>query len=230
MHPQLKAITTSFLWHADATKAAGMEAYLLHQFKFFGLQTPIRRQIFKAHFKQYGLVDLKELELIIKEAWALPEREYQYFAIELYSFHKKLWNKSSIHLMQFCLINKSWWESVDSIIAKWLSDYFKQFPEQIIPITGQWNNSPNIWLMRSSILFQKSFKQNTDEQLLANYILHCHGSKEFFVQKAIGWSLREYYKTDPDWVIQFVKQHQLALSPLSKREGLKTFLRSTKNV
>lgn len=44
-------------------------------------------------------------------------------------------------------------------------------------------------------------------------------SKEFFIQKAIGWALREYSKTNPAWVKSFVESQDLA--PLSKREALK---------
>jgi len=228
MHAQLSAITKQFLKEANAEKAPAMKAYLLHQFEFFGLQTPIRRQLCKAHYKEYAVKNLGELELIVKEAWNLSQREYQYFAVELYSFHKKSWNKSSIQLMQYCLIHKSWWDSVDHIASEWLSDYFKQFPEQIIPVTDKWNQSSNIWLQRSSIMFQKAYKKNTNTELLSKYILHCKNSKEFFIQKAIGWALREYYKTDPLWVKKFVQQYQHELSPLSKREALKTFFRETK--
>lgn len=122
-------------------------------------------------------------------------------------------------MMEFCLTHKSWWDSVDHIASEWLGSYFKQFPEKIAAVTGKWNRSDNIWLQRSSIMFQKSYKKDTDTVLLASYILHCKDSDEFFIRKAIGWALREYSKTDPGWVKKFVQQQ--ALSPLSKREALK---------
>ena len=68
-------------------------------------------------------------------------------------------------------------------------------------------------------MFQKSYKKDTDTELLSKYILNCNKSKEFFIQKAIGWSLREYAKTNPSWVKEFVNNNTLA--PLSKREALK---------
>ena len=45
------------------------------------------------------------------------------------------------------------------------------------------------------------------------------GSTEFYINKAIGWALREYSKTDADWVREFVATHEL--SRLSQREALK---------
>ena len=76
-----------------------------------------------------------------------------------------------------------------------------------------------MWLQRSSLLFQNKYKSKTDTELLSNYIIHLSPSKEFFIQKAIGWVLREYAKTNPDWVVAFVSNH--ALPSLSKREAMK---------
>jgi len=130
-----------------------------------------------------------------------------------------MWTKSSIKLIEHCIVHKSWWDTVDGIASDWLGTYFKQFNEQIILITSSWNKNSNIWLQRSSILFQKSYKKTTDTALLSSHILHLKDSKEFFIRKAIGWALREYSKTNPEWVIQFVTKNKL--SPLSEKEALK---------
>lgn len=219
MDPYLLPITKVFKKEANAEKAAGMKAYLLNQFEFFGIKTPERRAFCKAHYRQYPVENLKTLEAIIKDCFQQEQREYQYFGIELFAFHKKLWQPSSVKMMDYCLLHKSWWDSVDGIASDWLGPYFRRFPEQILPVTGKWNLSENMWLQRSSIMFQKAFKKTTDTELLAKYILHCRHSKEFFIQKAIGWALREYGKTDPVWVKDFVNKHPLP--NLSKREALK---------
>jgi 3-methyladenine DNA glycosylase AlkD len=219
MHSYIIPIEKKFRQQANAENANGMKAYLLNQFEFFGLKTPARRALCKEHYKQYPVKDLKELETIVKECFSLAQREFHYFAIELFGHHKKLWQPSSIKMMEYCLLHKSWWDSVDGMASEWLGPYFKLFPEQIVPVTLKWNLSKNMWLQRSSIMFQKAYKKNTDTALLSKYILNCSRSKEFFIQKAIGWALREYSKTDPKWVVQFVKQHKLA--SLSAREALK---------
>jgi 3-methyladenine DNA glycosylase AlkD len=219
MHPYLHPIARAFRSNVDAAKAAWSKAYLLDQFAFFGLQTPERRTLCKIHYKTYPVKDSKELETIVRACFELPEREYQYFGIELYAYHKKMWTAASIKLMEDCIVTKSWWDSVDHIASEWLGPYFKLFPEKIPAITGKWNRSANMWLQRSSIMFQKAYKNHTDTSLLSKYILHCKDSQEFFIRKAIGWALREYGKTDPAWVKQFVKNNKL--SPLSEREALK---------
>ena len=79
--------------------------------------------------------------------------------------------------------------------------------------------SDNIWLQRTFLIFQLKYKEEININLLTDYILQLKDTKEFFINKAIGWILREYTRTNPEWVIDFVNKHEL--SNLSKREALK---------
>jgi 3-methyladenine DNA glycosylase AlkD len=218
MHSYLLPIITYFKNNATANNKEGAEKYMLHQFEFFGVKAPVWRKIIKQHFKK-SLPAFNEVEAIVHDCFAHPMREMQYTGIELLTQYKKEWNIKTIRLIEYIITNKSWWDTVDHATAHLCAVYFKQFPEQKEKITGKWNHSANIWLQRCSILFQLKYKKETDVLLLSNYINHCASSKEFFIQKAIGWSLREYAKTNPNWVKMFVQKN--ALSPLSKREALK---------
>jgi 3-methyladenine DNA glycosylase AlkD len=218
MHKYIQPVNKAFEQNAHAENAASAKAYLLNQFEFFGLKTPLRDSITKAYLKQSLAMDINEVETIVKELWSQPQREHQYFAIDVFAAHKKLWTPSSLKLIEYCITNKSWWDSVDGIASDWLGPFFKLFPNKI-SATKKWNESTNMWLQRSSIMFQKAYKKDTDTALLSAYILNCKDSKEFFIQKAIGWALREYSKTNPEWVKKFVANNELA--PLSKREALK---------
>jgi len=220
MHPLTKELINGFSANANPINAAGAKAYLRNQFEFHGLKTPLRREVIKTVFKKYSFQSEAELIACATEIWELPEREYQYAALELVAKHKKLWTIDIIGFFEYLITSKSWWDSVDTIFSLHLSPYFKLYPQQIDSITGRWNNSfDNFWLQRCSIMFQKPYKKATDTILLEKYILNCCKSKEFFIQKAIGWALREYAKTNPVWVKEFVAKHELA--PLSKREALK---------
>ena len=219
MHTFIEPIYQAFQKKSNATNAVEMKAYMLNKFEFFGIKSPDRDAIVKPYLRTNNLKNFAELDQVIKELWEMPERELQYFAIDIFTSHKKLWSQSSIKLIEHCIIHKSWWDTVDGIASDWLGVHFNQFSEQTFLITSQWNKSNNIWLQRSSILFQKSYKKNTDTALLASYILHLKDSKEFFIRKAIGWALREYSKTNPEWVIAFVANNKL--SPLSEKEALK---------
>ncbi len=218
MHVYITGIEKAFRKHADTVHAASAKAYLRNQFEHFGLPTPLRRSTSKAYMKN-ELPAYEELPVIIKAIWQQPYRELHYFAIELLAVYKKEWEKDIIYLAEYMITHKSWWDTVDAISSEITGPYFLRFPEQTKQVTKQWNQSDNFWLQRSSIIFQKAYRSKTDTKLLSAYILHCARSKEFFVQKAIGWALREYSKTNPGWVQQFVNTHTLA--PLSKREALK---------
>jgi len=215
----LKPLMQAFKKAAKEEEARGMEAYMLNQFEFYGIKTPERDTIVKGFLKTNRLQNHTELESVMLCMWSYKEREWQYAAIDVFKSHHHLWKKTSIKLIQSCLSKLSWWDTVDGIGSDWLPKYFSLYPEQILPITKQWNLSKNKWLQRSSILFQRSYKKNTNTQLLTNYILQHQLSKEFFIQKAIGWALREYSKTNPEWVKSFVESQDLAA--LSKREALK---------
>lgn len=220
MHPLTTDIIESFKANADVNIAVGAKAYLRNQFEFVGIKTPLRRALKMAIFKKYSFTSEADLISCAKELWELPEREYQYVAIELVAKHKKLWTINIISFFEYLVTTKSWWDSVDTIFTLQLGPYFKLYPQQIPIYTERWNKTAdNFWLQRCSIMFQKAYKSTTDTALLSKYILHCSNSKEFFIQKAIGWALREYARTNPVWVKEFVENNTLA--PLSRREALK---------
>ncbi len=219
-HPYVKKISNVFIANKNASKAQGAKAYMLNQFEFFGIATPLRRTISKDFYKSHPIKNHAELSLIIKECFAEPEREMHYFAIELLGYHKKLWSKQTISLIEWIITHNSWWDSVDSTNSHVIGKFFIQFTEYIKPTTSKWNRSSNIWLQRMSILFQLMYKDKTDTELLTKYIEHCQLEEEFFIRKAIGWALRTYAYTDTKWVKGFIKTHP-QLSNLSKREALK---------
>lgn len=219
MNNYLLPLQKIFQQYANAAKASGAKAYMLNQFEFYGIAMAERRKLCKAFIKANTLSSITEVENIVKQAWQLPERECQYFAVELLEHYKKQWKISTIKLIEYCITHKSWWDTVDAIADAWAGEYFKLFPQQIRAITTAWNAAENIWLQRSSLLFQKKYKQSTDTKLLSEYIQNLAASNEFFIRKAIGWILREYAKTNAKWVRDFVGKNEL--SSLSKREALK---------
>lgn len=219
-HPYLKLIQKIFAANADATIAKGAKAYMLNQFEFYGIKTPLRRSLSKAFYKSNTIKDHTELSTLVKECFNEPQRELHYFAIELLGHHKKLWSIKTLPLIEWMITHKSWWDSVDSTNTHVISKFFLLYPEHIETYTNKWNQSSNIWLIRMSILFQLTYKTKTDKNLLSKYIENSHLHEDFFVRKAIGWALRAYANTNKKWVVQFVKDHP-SLSNLSKREALK---------
>jgi 3-methyladenine DNA glycosylase AlkD len=156
---------------------------------------------------------------VVELLWALPQREFQYLAMELIKKRIKYMDENFIRFLEELVIVKSWWDTIDFIAANLISVHFQKYPDLIIPVVSRWMDSGNIWLQRSCVLFQLKYKGKTDLKLLYKLIDRLNDSKEFFIQKAIGWILREYSKTNPDEVKEYVVNHEL--KPLSKREALK---------
>lgn len=202
-----------------------MKKYMKNLFEFHGIKSPERRVLCREFIKSNGLPEKKELKTVIDELWNLPQREYQYFAMELLEKFKKQFEPNDIYLLEKLVLNKSWWDTVDFIAAHLIGSYFQRFPKNVKKITEKWISSNNMWLQRSAILFQLKYKNNTDVDLLFSYLKRCSHSNEFFIRKVIGWVLREYSKTDPKAVVTFVENHQL--KPLSKREALKWIQRKS---
>lgn len=219
MHPYLMPLTSLFQENSDGDIAFYMKKYMKGQYDYFGIKAPERRELKKAFLQKYGFPENRFLNEIVRECWALPEREYQYFIMEVLERSAKKAEKDRIELYEFMIINKSWWDTVDYIASNLVGTHFLKYPELIKPVTERWMKSGNMWLQRTALLFQLKYKKKTDIVLMADYIDRLQGSKEFFINKAIGWILREYSKTDGEWVREFVKLHHLA--PLSHREALK---------
>jgi 3-methyladenine DNA glycosylase AlkD len=149
----------------------------------------------------------------------VPQREFQYAANSFLGRLEKELPASFIKTIEYMLTTKSWWDTVDTISGGPLGVHFKRFPEVREKYLMKWRVSDNFWLRRAAILFQLNYKQETDFDLLCEIITENLGSKEFFINKAIGWSLRQYARVDPNAVKKFVMS--TPLHPLSRREALK---------
>ncbi|NNK75385.1 MAG: DNA alkylation repair protein [Maribacter sp.] len=205
--------------NSNAKIAAGQKAYMRNQFEFYGIKSPLRRQIQKPFLVKSYLPPKEDLEEIVKTLWNKPQREYQFIAQELvYKYIGQL-NKNDIGLLEYMVTHKSWWDTVDYIAINLIGSYFTHFPEQLNSYIDRWLASGNIWLQRCCLLYQLKSKEKMDTQRLEYIIKNLLGSKEFFINKAIGWVLREYSKTNPNWVKNFTDTNDLA--NLSRREALR---------
>jgi len=223
----LKPLADAFEDLRNDAIALQMKKYMKGQYEYFGIKAPERREVLRLFLQHYGLPD--DMEAMARNCWDLPQREYQYFAMEVLAKKAKKAPAERIGLYEYMITTKSWWDTVDYIAANLVGPYFQKYPEKIRPVTERWMSSGNIWSQRSSLLFQLRFKKNTDLELMTDYIRRLYGSKEFFINKAIGWVLREYSKTDPNWVVDFVEKEKDHLANLSKREALKWLEKKSAN-
>ena len=218
MHPYVAAIQQQLAQNANPVQAGPMKKYMRDQFDYLGIKSPQLKASFRLIIQENGLPALNELDAVIRELWNLTEREYQYLAISLVERLEKKLPTTAIETLEFMITHRSWWDTVDNISHS-VGVHFKRYPDVCEKYLAKWRASKDIWLSRTAILFQLDYKEETDFELLKNIIQENLGSNEFFINKAIGWALRQYARIDPNAVKKFVSS--TPLHPLSRREAMK---------
>ncbi|SFO24249.1 3-methyladenine DNA glycosylase AlkD [Eubacterium pyruvativorans] len=203
---------------ANPDDAVHMAAYMRNQFAFYGIKAAARRACYKRILKE----EMKKKEInweLLDLCWEDEHREMQYFVADyLFRLHKYLTVSDIPHLEKY-LRSKQWWDSVDSL-DEIIGNI--EFPNpEVDQLMLRWSKDPDFWVHRAAIDHQRGRKENTNIDLLKSILVNNFGSKEFFINKAIGWALRDYSKTNPDWVRDFIREHRSEMAPLSVREGSK---------
>ena len=213
-------LEAAFKQESNREVAVPMENYMKNNFPFLGIKTEKRRAIFKLIYERNKVQIQSDFRSIAWNLFQMKEREYHQVAIDLLiKEFKKNYVLKDIQLIEKFLVTNSWWDSVDTIAKYLLGGYLLQFPEKTLNVIEQFSNSNNMWLNRSAILFQLSYKEKTNFEILKSECEKHKYSNEFFIQKAIGWALRDYSRFNPNGVEAYVKNTDL--KPLSKREALR---------
>lgn len=195
-----------------------MKAYLKDNFEFLGVKSGPRKLALRKTLDSLGMPSDDEFEETIRSLWSSPYREMHYCAQEVID-RKKWWrNKDSIGLLEELIRTNQWWDSIDYIASTLIGSYF-DYHVVDKKLILKWNKDDNFWVVRTSILFQLKYKEKTDLALLSSLMIPHLDSSEFFLQKAIGWALRQVSKTNPGFVRGFINEH--SLKPVSKREAVK---------
>lgn len=206
--------------NSSIENAIPMENYMKNNFKFLGIKTEPRRTILKnILFKHFTEVQ-ENYRKIALELYKSEFREVHQCAIDLVlRFIKKDFKREDQFFLESLLIQNSWWDSVDTIAKYGIGGYLKVFPDEKYSLIEKFSNSDNMWLNRTAIIFQLGYKKETDFELLKAECLKNGNSNEFFIQKAMGWALRDYGATNPQAVLQFVKEN--TFKPLTVKEALR---------
>ena len=216
-------LRNTFQSQINAVNAQQMSAYMLNKFSFYGIKAPLRRSLSKPLIEKHKAEIRDTIRTLTFDLYALPQREMHMIAIELFEKQlRKSYRKEDIELIEKFITTNSWWDSVDFIAKHILGKYLQLYKEETTEVISRFSCVNNLWLQRSSIIFQLGYKEKTDAELLFKQCLIHKDSDEFFIQKAIGWALREYGKVNPKSVLRFV--HSNNLKPLSKREAIRRLI------
>jgi 3-methyladenine DNA glycosylase AlkD len=211
-------VADTFRRHGHPDIALGQMAYMKNQFEFFGLKMPVWTSLAKQIVAEHGIPSGHDLAALVRLCYDDAHREMQYFALFLVEKTLKKQPTEWIDLLEELIGERSWWDTVDWL-AKLVGQHFRRYPALIGPTVARWMDSGHLWLQRVCIIFQLTYRADTDTELLFSCIRRVASSKEFFLQKAAGWALRQHTRTDAEAVRAFVASTSLA--PLTRREALR---------
>ena len=210
--------------NANPDKAEGMRAYMKSEMPYRGVQTPVRRKLFRAIFRSYPFSEQSDWRDAVMELWREAEfREERYAALELAGAkqYAEFRTFDTLPMFEEMVVTGAWWDFVDEIATHRLRELLERYPRGMSRRMRSWSRDRDMWKRRSSIICQINRKAETDLDLLFDCIEPNLSHVDFFVRKAIGWALRDLAWVDLDTVEAYVQEHYDQLSALSRREALK---------
>ena len=203
---------------ADPALAPGQQAYMKSAMPFLGVRVPDVRRLTREAAR--GVTDPDELRGAVLELWRTAgHREERYAAQALMALRPLRGRLDMLDVHEEMVRTGAWWDHVDEVAHR-LADLLDAHPAELAVELRVWADDEDFWIRRVAIIAQLQRKDATDRALLADAIEPNIADPEFFIRKAIGWALRDFARTDPEWVRAFVDAHP-GLSPLSRREALK---------
>ena len=215
---KLLDLITDFEENRNELLAESMSKYMKDKFRFLGVRATTRTEIYKKYFPDTRKTKIIDWDFV-ESCWNKEEREFQYVVVYYLKSMQKFLKREDISRLKYLIVTKSWWDTVD-LLAKVIGSLVIRI-EGYDQIMLEWSKDSNIWLKRVAILYQLSLKEKVDKQILERILVGNLGDSEFFINKAIGWALRDYSKYNPEWVREFIKKNKDNMANLSIREASK---------
>ena len=198
--------------------AESMSKYMQDKFRFLGVRGATRTEIYKKYFPDARKTKTIDWDFV-ENCWNKEEREFQYVVVYYLKAMQKFLKREDILRLKYLIVTKSWWDTID-LLAKVVGSLIIRI-EGYDQIMLEWSKDSNIWLRRVAILYQLSLKDKVDKQVLDEILVNNLGDSQFFINKAVGWALRDYSKYNPEWVREFIKKNKENMANLSIREASK---------
>ena len=215
---KLLDLITDFEENRNELLAESMSKYMQDKFKFLGVRGATRTEIYRKYFPDARKTKTIDWDFV-ESCWNKEEREFQYVVVYYLKAMQKFLKREDISRLKYLIVTKSWWDTVD-LLAKVVGSLVIRI-KGYDKIMQEWSKDSNIWLKRVAILYQLSLKEKVDKQVLERILVNNLGDSEFFINKAIGWALRDYSKYNPEWVREFIKKNKDNMANLSMREASK---------
>ena len=223
-HPLVVEVRGALKRAGDPARAPQMQAYMKSAMPFRGVASPAQRRLWRDTFPRFPLATAAEWRRVALQLWREAAfREERYAAIALTDLRRyAAWRTpAAVPLFEEMIVTGAWWDYVDVLASHHLGDVLRADRRTMASLMRRWARSDHMWKRRAALLCQLRFKDETDLPLLYDCIEPNLNDREFFIRKAIGWALRAYAWTDGREIARYVREHEAALSALSRREALK---------
>lgn len=201
--------------------AVPMKAYMKGHFEYLGIRGPTSKELFKEFWKR-NKEDLKlHWKALAHLCWKADYREFKYMAMKLIGKFEKQLVPEDLPDIEHFLTTDSWWDTVDFLASHAVGQILKKDEDFMFETADRYMKSNDMWLNRTAIIFQLFYKKETYQDLLFAMIDETKGRKEFFINKACGWALRQYSRVNPQDVSEFIESRGSQLSNLTIKEGSK---------
>ena len=207
-----------FEQNEDKENAIVMAKYMRNLFEFYGLATPKRKKLYKDFLKAEKKNKKVDWEFLDK-CYLDSHREFQYLVSDYLITMNDYLTYDDIPKIKKYIKTKQWWDTIDFLDRVIGEIGLKD--NRVDDLMLEWSCDNDFWVRRIAIDHQLCRKEKTNTELLEKILVNNFGSDEFFINKAIGWALRDYSKTNPLWVREFINKYKDKMSNLSIKEASK---------
>lgn len=225
-HPLVATVRSTLARHGDPARAASQQAYMKSAMPYRGITSPELKALLRPVLADPALrvEDREEWEGAVRDLWdgaAFREERYAAAALTGHRTYRSWQDPELLPLYRHLVVTGAWWDHVDEVAGNRVGPILLAHKDTVEPVIRAWATDDDLWLRRTAVLSQLTFKANIDTVLLREVVEANLDDTSFWLRKAIGWALRQHARTDPDWVRDFVAEHEGRLSGLSRREALK---------
>lgn len=221
---------------ADPVKAPGMQAYMKSSMPYRGVSAEPLKRLLKHAYDEWSLPDEESWHRAVLLLWDDAEFREERYAATALAGHRRYREHQQVHTLELyrhLVKTGAWWDHVDGIACHLVRDILVAHRDEVTGLMREWAVDDDLWIRRTAIICQNGLKADLDRDLLVHALdTNLDGStrttppespygREFFIRKAVGWALRDHFRTAPDWVRAYVEERGGRLSGLSRREALK---------
>lgn len=202
----------------DKPRAQFLSGYLNTAIPLFGINVPPQRVISKKGFS-FASLPQKQIDAIWQYIWENgKEFEVMSQCLLHYSYHDEELGLAEWKFLKHWVKRVDNWAHADS-----LSDLYailhERYPKDVYSQYVKWNKSKNPWEVRASLvgLFYYA-RQRAKQPSFSKVMRMVNGAfrhKDVYVQKGVGWTLRECYNVYPEPTWKFLREHAKDLSAIA---------------